>query len=94
MVKDLSEWVWTRLNHSHSDTGPEEDHRRGERKQPLPCIITFIDFKKAFDSIHRGKMLCILKAYGIPENLVNAIEDIYSDTKAKVLSPDGETRVF
>ena len=38
--------------------------------------------------------LCILKAYGIPESLVNAIEDIYSDTKAKVLSPDGETEYF
>ena len=39
-------------------------------------------------------MLCILKAYGIPDSLVNAIEDIYSDTKAKVLSPDGETKYF
>ena len=32
----------------------------------LPAIITFIDFKKAFDSIHRAKMIRILKAYGIP----------------------------
>ena len=39
-------------------------------------------------------MLCILKAYCIPKSLVNAIEDIYSDTKAKVLSPDGETKYF
>ena len=52
------------------------------------------DFKKAFDSIHRGKILSILKAYGMPESLVNAIEDIYSDTRAKVLSPDGETKYF
>ena len=28
------------------------------------------------------------------QSLVNAIEDIYSDTKAKVLSPDGETEYF
>ena len=66
----------------------------GVKENNLSCIITFIDFKKAFDSIHRGKMLCILKAYGIPESLVNAVEDIYSDTKAKVLSPDGETKYF
>ena len=64
------------------------------KENNLSCIITFIDFKKAFYSIHRGKILCILKAYGIPESLVNAIEGIYSDTKAKVLSLDGETKYF
>ena len=39
-------------------------------------------------------MLWILKAYGIPGSLVSAIEDIYCDTKAKVLSPDGQTKYF
>ena len=56
--------------------------------------MTFIDFKKAFDSIHRNKMFKILKAYGIPDSLVGAIEDVYTGTKAKVLSPDGETELF
>ena len=37
--------------------------------------MTFIDFKKAFDSIHRGKMMRILKAYGIPPNLLQAINN-------------------
>lgn len=32
----------------------------------LPAVISFIDFKEAFDSIHRGKMFRILQAYGIP----------------------------
>ena len=41
---------------------------------PLPAIITFLDFKKAFDSAHRAKMRRILKAYGIPPNLLSAIE--------------------
>ena len=36
----------------------------------------------------------ILKAYGIPDRLVRAIEVMYTDTKAKVLSPDGETELF
>jgi len=39
-------------------------------------------------------MLRILRAYGIPDILVNAIDDTYTDTKAKVLSPDGITDVF
>ena len=60
----------------------------------LPAIITFIDFKKAFDTIHRGKMLKILHAYGIPELIVEAIGKMYQNTKAKVISPDGETELF
>ena len=60
----------------------------------LPAILTFIDFKKAFDSIHRGKMLKILKAYGIPPRLLKAIESMYKDVFAKVLTPDGETAWF
>ncbi|XP_072039241.1 uncharacterized protein [Amphiura filiformis] len=60
----------------------------------LPAIITFIDFKKAFHTIHRGKMLKILRAYGIPELIVEAIGQMYQNTKAKVISPDGETELF
>ena len=58
-----------------------------------PAVITF-DFKKAFDSIHRGKLIKILQAYGIPERLVHAIETMYQNTKAQVLTPDGETEQF
>lgn len=60
----------------------------------IEAVMTFIDFKKALDSIHRGKMMRILKAYGIPPNLLQAIEMMYTNTKAKVLSPDGETEMF
>jgi len=60
------------------------------KEHQLPAIIIFIDFRNAFDSIHRGKMLRILRAYGIPDMLVNAIADTYTDN----ISPDGETDVF
>ena len=33
----------------------------------LQATILFVDFTKAFDSIHRGKMEQILLAYGIPK---------------------------
>ena len=39
-------------------------------------------------------MLRILKAYGIPDELVNAIAKIYENTRALVPSPDGETDWF
>ncbi|XP_072037323.1 uncharacterized protein [Amphiura filiformis] len=66
----------------------------GVKAKNLPAIITFIDFRKAFDTIHRGKMLQILRAYGIPKQLVDAIDRTYKKTRAKVISPDGETELF
>ena len=58
------------------------------------AIITFVDFKKAFDSINREIMFKILAAYGIPQLIVDAIAIIYDNVRAKVLSPDGETDWF
>ena len=66
----------------------------GVKANNLSAVLTFIDFKKAFDTIHRGKMMKILKAYGIPPNLLRAIEAMYTDTNAKILTPDGETDMF
>lgn len=63
----------------------------GDRDKNLSAILVFIDFKKAFDTIHRGKLMKILKAY---DRLVKAIEMLYMNTKAKALSPDGETELF
>ena len=39
-------------------------------------------------------MIKILQAYGIPERHVHAIETMYQNTKAQVLTPDGETEQF
>ena len=66
----------------------------GVKENNLETILIFIDFKKAFDTVNRGKMLLILKAYGIPEELVTAISIMYEDTSAKVITQDGETEIF
>jgi len=63
----------------------------GAKGNNLTCIITFIDFRKAFDTIHRGRMIEILRAYGVPNKLVEAIETTYSETWAKVRTADGVT---
>ena len=60
----------------------------------LKATITFIDFSKAFDTFHCGQMFKILHVYGIHEQPVNAIKDMYSKAQVKVLSPDGETEPF
>ena len=66
----------------------------GIKSKNLEAVLIFIDFKKAFDSIDRCKLMEILKAYGIPEKLVKAISIMYEDTIGKVISPDGETEFF
>ena len=66
----------------------------GFKDNNLEEIMIFIDFKKDFDTIHRGKMLAILKAFGITEELVTAISIMYEDTTAMVITPDGETETF
>ena len=38
----------------------------GVKKKNLPALFTFIDFKKAFDTVHRGNMFKILQASGNP----------------------------
>ena len=60
----------------------------------LKAVIVFIDFKKAFDIVHRVKMLKILKAYGIPDRLISAIGLMYEGTQARVITPDGEAEFF
>ena len=65
-----------------------------KRRTCRSAVITFIDFKKAFDSVHRGKMINMLRAYGIPEKIIQAVAAGYKKTRAKVLSFDGQTRVL
>ena len=63
----------------------------GVRAKNLQAIMLFVDFNKAFDSIHRGKMEQILQAYSIPKETVVAIMLLYRNTKVKLRSPDGDT---
>ena len=66
----------------------------GVRAKNLQATLLFVDFTKAFDSIHRGKMEQILLAYGLPEETEAAIMILYRNTKVKVRSPDGDTDYF
>ena len=66
----------------------------GAKAKHLPAVLTFIDFKKAFDSVHRGILMKILRAYGIPDIIVDLIERMYVDTMARVITEDGLTEVF
>ena len=60
----------------------------------LPYLIFLVNFTKAFDSIHIGKMKQILLTYGQPKETVAAIMILYRNIKVKVCSPDGDTDNF
>ena len=68
--------------------------QEGVRVKNLQATILFVDFTKAFDSIHRGKMEQILLAYGLPKETFAAIIILNRNTKLKVRSPDGDTDYF
>ena len=66
----------------------------GVRAKNLRATLLFVDFTKAFDSIHRGKMEQILLAYNLPKETVTAITILYRNTKVKVCLLDGDTEYF
>lgn len=76
-----------RVQH-HSNSGTKNSRGGGESQQPI--VLTFIDVKKAFTSIHWGKIMKILRVYGIPPRLVQAMEATYPGTKARIITPKTE----
>ena len=53
--------------------------------QQLPCLINFIDFKAAFDSVHRPSLWKIIHYY-IPQKIINIIKSSYRNTSCSVRS--------
>ena len=66
----------------------------GARAKNLQVTILYVDFTKAFDSIHRGKMEQNLPPYLLPKETVAAMMIIYRNTIVKVRSPDEDTNYF
>ena len=56
----------------------------GVRSKNLEATILFVDFSKAFDSIHRRNMEQILLALGLPKETVAAKMILNKNTKVKV----------
>ena len=73
---------------------PSEESLKAFGQKNLQTTLLFVDFTKAFDSIHKGKMEQILLAYGLPKETVAVITIPYRNTKVKVRSPDGDREYF
>ena len=54
----------------------------------------FIDFEKAFDSLHRDSLWKIMRHYGIPPKLVNITQLLYTNFSAAVLCENNLSESF
>lgn len=50
-----------------------------------PLYINFIDFQKAFDSLHRDTLWSILRSYGVPDKLIALIKLFYHHFECSVV---------
>uniref|UniRef100_A0A1I8JGQ5 Reverse transcriptase domain-containing protein n=1 Tax=Macrostomum lignano TaxID=282301 RepID=A0A1I8JGQ5_9PLAT len=57
-------------------------------------IIVFVDFRKAFDSVLRAALPFVLRAYRVPQQLIDAVMALYCDTRAAVVTADGLSDLF
>lgn len=54
----------------------------------------FVDFEKAFDSLHRESLWKILRHYGIPQKLVHIIQSLYENFECRVIYNNQLTEPF
>ena len=60
----------------------------------MDTFLSFIDYKKAFDSVDRHLLLYKLSKIGIVGNFYNAIKSMYSNPKSRVVLNEFETEFF
>ncbi|KAJ8408552.1 hypothetical protein AAFF_G00251870 [Aldrovandia affinis] len=57
-------------------------------------IINYIDFKKAFDSVHHESLWQIVQLYGVPSKYVNIFRALYRNSTCRVRTSSGTTDDF
>ena len=67
---------------------------RNRKLSNQETFISFIDYKKAFDSVDRNLLLFKLSNIGINGNMYNAISSLYSNPRSRVVLNDYNTDYF
>ena len=56
--------------------------------------VCFVDYEKAFDSVHREILWKIMESYGIPQKLVKMVKAIYAGNQCAAVDSSGQTDLF
>ena len=56
--------------------------------------VNFIDFEKAFDSVHRDSLWLIMRSYGIPSEIISMVKALYDDFACAVVDGQSTTEWF
>ena len=56
--------------------------------------LNFVDFEKAFDSVHRESLWKLLRLYGLPSKIINVIKVLHDGFQCSVLVDNNETDWF
>ena len=60
----------------------------------MTASLVFVDFREAFDTLHKSSIPVILSQYNVPNCLISDIIQMYSDTSACVSTELGPTKWF
>ena len=66
--------------------------RRREFRRPF--FGAYVDFRKAFDSVHRDTLWELLRLRGIPEEILGLVRALYSGTESAVRHGGGTSEFF
>ncbi|EYB83113.1 hypothetical protein Y032_0342g3027 [Ancylostoma ceylanicum] len=64
------------------------------REKNKPCHIAFLDLEKAYDRLPRSILWEVMRERGIPEYMVNIVQDMYDGATARVRTVHGTTSKF
>ena len=56
--------------------------------------VCFVDYEKAFDSVHRKTLCKIMESYGIPSKLIRMVKAMYDGSQCVVVEGTGQTDWF
>ncbi|PIO59352.1 hypothetical protein TELCIR_19187 [Teladorsagia circumcincta] len=59
-----------------------------------PIFINFVDFKKAFDSVHRESLWSVLRTYGVPQPFISIFKNLYLNSSCCVRTDTGYMPFF
>ncbi len=62
------------------------------REQHQQLFFAFVDLTKAFDSVNREALWCLLRRFGCPQKFINIVRILHEDMTATILRVMAQSR--